>query len=383
MIVPGEQIGILGGGQLGLFFAASAKQMGYKIVVWDSDPNAPASLWADAFIAADFEDPQAMQSFLKDTQAVTYEWENIPARLVEGIEKTVRVCPGSRVLRLLQNRVVQKQFLKDQRLPVTPFEAFQDSKALPGLVDALGLPCIVKTATSGYDGRGQWSIESLQEAHTLSESLQSQPHFTGWIIEKRVSYLKELSVIVAQSESGEVHAYPIAENQHENGILRMSRVPAQIDSDVVSHVVSIAKKTLKALGEAGVFCVEMFLLHHGEILINEIAPRPHNSGHYTMDVCSVSQFEQQVRMLCGLPLIEPRLFSDAILINLLGDEINRLHASEPLRQILSRSGIRLYHYRKQAVRAGRKMGHLLIMEQAAEKAMEQAQEILALIRGCV
>ncbi len=381
MILPGDQIGILGGGQLGMFFTAAAKRMGYRVAVWDPDPQAPARSWADSFIAADFEDPQAIQSFLRETKGVTYEWENIPARLVEVIEKEVTVRPGSGVLRLLQNRVSQKQFLRDQGLPITPFQAFQDPKALPRLAEALGLPCIVKTATAGYDGHGQWNLERTDQAVPLSEALQNQPHPTGWIIEQRIPYLKELSILAVQSEQGGLQTYPIAENWHENGILRMSRVPAEIDSGLAPQIISFASRAVKTLGEAGVFCVEMFLMDHGGILINEIAPRPHNSGHYTMDVCSVSQFEQQVRALCGLPLIAPQLLSAAVLINILGDEIGLLHSPEGLRQLLSIQGAHIYHYRKHAVRVGRKMGHVMVTDPDPEKAMEWAQTVLAFLRS--
>lgn len=376
MILPGDQIGVLGGGQLGMFFTAAAKRMGYRVAVWDPDPQAPARSWADTFIGADFDDPQATRSFLSETKGVTYEWENIPARLVEMIEKEVTVHPGSRVLCLLQNRISQKRFLSEQGLPIAPFHAFQDPKALPRLAEELGLPCICKTATAGYDGHGQWRLERSNEVTALSGFLQDQPHPTGWIVEKRVPYLKELSILVVQGEHGSLQTYPIAENWHENGILRMSRVPAEIDPDLVPQIIFLASRAVTALGEAGVFCVEMFLMNHGEVLINEIAPRPHNSGHYTMDVCSVSQFEQQVRALCGLPLITPQLLSAAVLINILGHEIELLHSPEGLMQLLSIQGTRIYHYRKQAVRTGRKMGHVLLTDPEPRRAMEQAQTVL-------
>lgn len=381
MILPGDQIGVLGGGQLGMLFTAAAKRMGYRVAVWDPDPEAPARSWADTFIGADFGDPQAIRSFLSETKGVTYEWENVPARLVEMIEKEVTVHPGSRVLCLLQNRMSQKRFLREQGLPIAPFHTFHEPEALPRLAEELGLPCILKTATAGYDGHGQWHLERSNEVTALSGFLQNQPHPTRWVIEKRVSYLKELSIIVVQSEHGSVQTYPVAENDHDKGILRMSRVPAEIDSDLVPQIISLAIRAVTALGEAGAFCVEMFLMNHGEILINEIAPRPHNSGHYTLDVCSVSQFEQQVRALCGLPLIEPQLLSAAVLINILGDEIQLLHSPEGLRQLLSIPGARLYHYRKHAIRTGRKMGHMLLTDPELKRAMERAQTVLALLRG--
>jgi 5-(carboxyamino)imidazole ribonucleotide synthase len=379
VINPGQQIGVLGGGQLGLFFTTAAKRLGYRVVVWDPDPHAPARSCADVFIGAAFDDAHAMRSFLQDTRAVTYEWENIPVHVVELIEKEVPVRPGSTVLGLLQNRASQKHFLSAHGLHTAQFQPVQNPQALPLLADAVGLPCLLKTATAGYDGRGQWSIESPQDALTLSEQLHHQPHAAGWLLEQRISFHKEISIIVVQSEHGDVHTYPIAENWHEHGILRMSQVPAEVDPDLTSRIISLARSAVMALGEPGVYCVELFLTHDDDILINEIAPRPHNSGHYSMEVCSISQFEQQVRMLCGLPLIAPRLLSAAVLINILGSEIQRLDAPARFRQLLSVQGATLYHYRKQAVRVGRKMGHVVVSDQEPQRAMERARTVLALL----
>ena len=335
-----------------MFFTATAKRMGYKVAVWDPDPDAPARSWADSFIAADFEDPQAMQSFLRGTKGATYEWENIPATLVETIEKEITIRPGSRTLRLLQNRISQKRFLKEQGFPVAPFHPVQDPKALPALAAELGLPCICKTATAGYDGHGQWHLSTPHEVTALSGRLQNHPHPAGWILEKRIPYLKELSILVVRSEQGNTQSYPIAENDHESGVLRMSRVPAEIDPALAPRITPLAVRAVNALDEVGVFCVELFLIDQGNVLINEIAPRPHNSGHYTLDACSVSQFEQQVRTLCGLPLIEPQLLCAAVLVNIVGEEIRLLHSPEGLRTLFSIPGARVYHYRKEAVRPG-------------------------------
>jgi 5-(carboxyamino)imidazole ribonucleotide synthase len=377
MILPGSPIGVLGGGQLGMFFTVAAQKMGYRVVVWDPHPEAPARFVADSFMGAAFNDPKAILSFMNEVHAVTYEWENVPADTVSEIEKKVITRPGSLVLRLLQNRATQKNFLHDHGFPIAPFYCFDNPQILSLHTSSLGLPCIIKTSSSGYDGQGQWHITKSDQISCLIEQLKKQSCPSGWVLEKKIDFQKEISVIVVRGDSGEILTYPIAENIHEQGILRISRVPAKINKEEERQATSLAAEAVGALQQSGVFCVEMFLTQNGKLLINEIAPRPHNSGHYSMDVCSVSQFEQQVRVLCGLPLIAPELFSPAVLVNILGSEIEKLTAEK---EILSVKGIRFYDYRKSISKPGRKMGHLLIVNKDAEKAMEQAQYILSLLR---
>ncbi|MBI3359300.1 MAG: 5-(carboxyamino)imidazole ribonucleotide synthase [Nitrospirae bacterium] len=364
-----------------MFFTAAARQIGYRVVVWDPHPEAPARLLSDSFINARFNDSQALLSFMTETQGVTYEWENVPADLVSKIEKEVRTTPSSSVLRLLQNRVTQKGFLQDHGFPVVPFYCFDDPEALSSCALALGLPCIVKMASSGYDGQGQWHLTKADQLRGLTEQIHNKSCLSGWVIERTIDFHKELSVIVVRGDSGEILTYPVAENIHEQGILRISRVPANISEEEARRATSLAAKAVGTLKASGVFCVEMFLTINAELLINEIAPRPHNSGHYSMDVCSVSQFEQQVRVLCSLPLIPPSLCSPAILVNILGSEIETWTADEKrFNAILSRTDVRFYHYRKPIVKTGRKMGHLLIINPDAAKALDQAQQILSFLK---
>jgi len=374
MILPESSIGVLGGGQLGLFFTATAKQMGYRAVVWDPNKEAPARSLADYFINAPFDDLKARLSFMSEICGATYEWENIPADLVSTIEEKIITRPGSAVLRLLQNRATQKGFLHDQGFPVAPFYFFDNPEALPLHILALGLPCIVKTASSGYDGQGQWPITNTDSISGLVERFKDKPSPSGWIVEKKIHLQKELSVIVVRGDDGEILTYPVAENIHEQGILRISLVPANCNEEEANRASSLAAAVIGRLNASGVFCVEMFLDQNGALLVNEVAPRPHNSGHYSMDVCSVSQFEQQVRVLCGLPIIAPKLLSPAVLVNILGSEI------EALKDILSIPDIRFYHYRKSVVKPRRKMGHVLIINQDAKKAMNQAQQTLSLFQ---
>lgn len=377
MIVSGRKLGILGGGQLGTFFAIAGKRLGYRVTVWDPDPAAPANAWADRFIPRPFDDPEALTLFLKESEAVTYEWENIPVGLVESIEAKRPVRPGSRVLRLLQNRISEKGFLAENGFPVTPFGQVKDPSEIVKAADALTPPLICKTATAGYDGHGQWPIARREEAESLSKRLE--PRAAGWILEKKVPYLKELSVVVARNEEGAVIAYSVTDNLHENGILRLCQAPAEIDPAIARKATTLATGVIDSLGGVGVFCVELFLVEGGALLINEIAPRPHNSGHYSMEVCSVSQFEQQARILCGLPLVAPQLLSPAVMLNILGHEIAALQSPEAFQLLLAIPGVQLYHYRKEVVKEGRKMGHVTIADPDPRSAMEKAGRARAIL----
>jgi len=375
--VQPRKLGILGGGQLGLFFVLAARQFGFRVTVWDPSPDAPAGAVADTFISAPFDNIKARQAFLEESEAVTYEWENIPVSLVESLEKICPVRPGSRILRLLQNRIHEKRFLVDHKFPVTPFHVLETPGELNHVIKDFTLPAVCKTATAGYDGHGQWRLRNREDVHALQKALQ--PRDSGWIIEKWAPFVKELSVIIARNEEGNFKAYPVTENRHEDGILRLCQVPADIGPDITRKATSLAAEVIAALEGVGVFCVEFFLMKNSELLINEIAPRPHNSGHYSMDVATVSQFEHQVRILCGLPLLEVQLLSPAVMVNILGPEISTAESPEQLKRLLSVSGARLYHYRKQGTRTGRKMGHVTLVRPDPHKAMENANKVRALL----
>jgi 5-(carboxyamino)imidazole ribonucleotide synthase len=369
----------LGGGQLGLFFSIAARRMGYPVVVWDPDPDAPARIGADLFVCKPFDDPSGLRSFLKEVRAVTYEREHLPLPLVEEIEAEVPLRPGSRALRLLQNRILEKEALLTAGLPVVPFCPVADAAALAMAVQRVGFPAVCKTATAGYDGRGQWRLDRPSEVATLAASLPClASDAPGFVVERWVPHEKELSVIVVRDVAGEMVAYPVAENVHENGILRTSQTPAQIDPAQAEQASRLAREAVVGVGGAGVFCVEMFLLVDGNLVINEIAPRPHNSGHYTMDAAAVSQFEQQVRVLCGLPLGRPDLHAPhSLMINLIGSEVEVLQSAPHLSRILADA--RLYLYGKREVRPGRKMGHLCVIGPDAVAITKKRDDLLALI----
>lgn len=377
MAPSSHSIGILGGGQLGTFFVIAARRLGYAVTVWDPSCEAPARLWADRFINAPFSDDKARQRFTQGCEAATYEWENIPVELIESLEKEVPVRPGGRILRLLQNRISEKDFLTGRTLPTTPYRPIRKKEELHAEAESLGLPAILKTATAGYDGRGQWRLKDPADVDRLVSTLRPRP--TGWILEKYVSYLKELSIVAARNEEGRVVIYAVTENAHEGGILRHCQAPASIDSSLADRISALAAEVLKALDGVGLFCIELFLLKNDVLLINEIAPRPHNSGHYSLDVVATSQFEQQARVLCGLPLARPTLYSPAVMINMLGPEIMALRPEKQMNALLEIPGAKVYDYGKRTIKPRRKMGHVTLIDPELSVLQTRAARVQAIL----
>lgn len=389
-IPPGATLGVLGGGQLGAMFAGAARRLGYRVAVWDPDPDAPAFKVADQsfsrpLLAIDqTELTTGLGEFVEGLSAATLEWENIAAAVPEALEHYVTVRPGARVLKLLQNRNVQKRFLESRGLPVAPFRSISSPDDLADSGN-IGFPCLCKTATAGYDGKGQWKIEDPEEVPAVQDLLNREPRPPGadppWILEKFLRFEKELSVLIVRGADGEVRRYPVAENVHEAGILRTSRVPAGVNPASAEKAASLAEAVVTALDGVGVFCVELFLMPDGRLVVNEVAPRPHNSGHYTLDACTVSQFEQQVRALCGLPLGEVRLLTPAVMVNLIGDDLARAISGEVLAALLRAVGAKLHVYGKAAVRPRRKMGHVTFLAEKPDDAWSAAQSFLRALRS--
>lgn len=380
ILVPGSVLGVLGGGQLGAMFATAAYRMGYQVAVWDPDHDAPAHHIAAHSFTAPFSDLGVREQFSNIVDAVTLEWENVPAELCEWLERRRPMRPSGTVLRILQDRIEQKQYLLSRGFSVPAFAAVQSVPQLISAVDRLGLPAVCKTARSGYDGKGQWLFRESSDLERIEPVLETAKSGHRWILEQFIDYVRELSVLVVRNEDGTDCVYPVAENRHESGILRETRVPAAISFDVAEKATELSRQAVAALQGVGVFCVELFETKEGSLLINEIAPRPHNSGHYTLDVCTVSQFEQQVRVICGLPLGEARLLSPAIMINLIGEDVKAVTSSEGADALHSMAGAVLHLYGKRTIRAGRKMGHVtftapqaLITEEAARRFMTRVQ----------
>ncbi len=380
ILEPGSTLGVLGGGQLGAMFAETAHRMGYRVAVWDPDADAPAHRTATHSFTAPFTDLGVRNQFANVADAVTLEWENVPAELCEWLEGHCPMRPSGAVLRILQDRIEQKQYLSSRDLSVPSFAVVESAPQLISAVDRLGLPAVCKTAKSGYDGKGQWLLRDTSDMREVEQILKAIKPGHRWILEQFIEYVRELSILVVRSESGAYCVYPAVENRHELGILRESRVPASIPLGVAEKATELSIQAVAALQGVGVFCVEFFQAKDGPLLINEIAPRPHNSGHYTLDVCTVSQFEQQVRVTCGLPLGEARLLSPAIMVNLIGEEVRSVTSGEGAYALHATAGTVLHLYGKRVIRSGRKMGHVTFTAPEALTAEELAHRFIKRIR---
>jgi len=372
---PGSVLGVLGGGQLGAMFASAAVRLGFRVAVWDPDPDAPAHHLAMYSFPKPFTDRQAFAQFAGLVSGVTYEWENVPAQLCQQLEQTKPVRPSSGILRIIQNRLIQKTFLADRGFPVPRFMSLTDLKQLKEVVQQLGCSALCKTATAGYDGKGQWRISESSNLSELQEVLRaSAPIGMEWIVEAFVPFERELSILVARGSGGQSVVYPLAENEHEEGILRTTIVPAEVSSPVMERAAELALGVIQHMEGVGLFCIELFLLPGGELLINEVAPRPHNSGHYTLDACSPSQFEQQVRAVCGMPLSEVRLLSPAAMVNLIGADAETIKTDAECRALLDLPGTHLHLYGKRVIRPRRKMGHVTFLADQRRIAQDRAMQ---------
>ena len=376
-IGPEAVLGVLGGGQLGAMFTRAALRLGYRVAAWDPDPDAPAHRLATQSFPDSFTDSTAYRAFSGLVSAVTFEWENVPVMLCEQLAQACPVRPSGAVLRVIQDRIEQKKFLQAQGFPVPSFSVVSDPAQLADAVKPFGYSAICKTATAGYDGKGQWSIRQPEDIAPVETALRAMvPGGARWIVESKVEFERELSVLIVRGEDGEQRVYPVVENRHESGILRMTVVPATVSAAVNAQASDLACRAVEALDGVGVFCVELFHLRGDRLLINEIAPRPHNSGHYTLDACTVSQFEQQVRALCGLPLGEVRLMSPAAMVNLIGDDVGKITGSRGCSDLLAIPGAALHLYGKRVVRPGRKMGHVTFLAGTADEASNRAGRFL-------
>ena len=369
-IIPlGSTLGMLGGGQIGGFFAEAALRFGYKVAVWDPSPNAPAKRFANASFDAPFDDPDTLKAFSEVAVCASLEWENVPVSLTDGLQKLIRVRPGSRSLGLAQDRTKEKHFLTEHHIPVTKYAVIEQPSEL-GVVQ-LELPWIVKTATLGYDGHGQWRISNTQDIVSTEKILKGDG---PWVVEQVVPYKIELSAVVAFDGKSNLVTFPPTENIHENGILRISISPGRMSKEIARRAQDLAEEVIKNIGEPGVFCVEMFLLENGELLVNEIAPRPHNSGHHTIDSFTVSQYELQIRALVGLPLVNPEQVTPSVLLNVLGEEYTNLTDADTTNWVMKNRNARIYSYGKPDVRPGRKMGHILFSGPSQEDLLSAALE---------
>ncbi len=356
---------MLGGGQLGRFFVIAARQMGYRVAVLDPDAQSPAGTLADRHLAAPFEDAVALDELGGLCAAVTTEFENVPAAALSRLAGRTAVAPSAECVAVAQDRIAEKAALARVGLPVGPYRAIQMET---DLADARLYPAILKTARLGYDGKGQAVVRDAAEAREAWKRFGQVP----CVLEQRLALEREVSVIVARGRDGEVRCFPAAENRHRNGILDVSIVPARVPEALAGEAKGMAARLVEALGYVGVMGVEFFVVG-GRLYANEIAPRPHNSGHYTLDACATSQYAQQVRAMCNLPLGDERLLSPAVMVNILGDAWQP--GEPPWQAVLSEPRAKLHLYGKGAARPGRKMGHFTVLDGNVERALEVALDL--------
>ncbi len=363
-ILPGATIGVLGSGQLGRMFAIAARRMGYRVHTFSPDDDTPTGQVADWETQAKYEDLDAVRAFARQVDVVTFEFENIPVATAEEAARYVPVRPGGQVLYTTQHRLREKTFLANAGFPVVPFRTVHSLSELNAALTELGLPAVLKTAGWGYDGKGQAKINSLDEAATAWKAVATEEA----VLEAFVDFQCEVSVVAARGLDGTLADYGAIANTHANHILDVSVAPALLPASVAHAAVDIARQVLKALDVVGVLCVEFFVTKQGSLLVNELAPRPHNSGHLTFDACITSQFEQQLRAICGLPLGSTELLRPAAMANLLGD---LWQAGVPNWQAACRfEQVKLHLYGKQEPRPGRKMGHLTTLANTTDEALK-------------
>ena len=367
-ILPGATLGILGGGQLGRMFTLAARTMGYKVMVLDPDAASPAGQMADVHVQADYTDPAALKKLGDNCAAITTEFENVPAASLIELARHCRISPGADAVAIAQDRSHEKTWLADNGFATAPFALINNEADLDAALTRIGTPALLKVSRFGYDGKGQARIGSLDEARAAFREFDAQP----CVLEGFVQLERELSVVLARSDTGECALFPVAENRHENGILDVSIVPARVPDSLAQQAREMAREIADKLGYVGVMAVEFFV-SGGQLLINEMAPRPHNSGHYTLDACVTDQFEQQVRVLCGLPLGDPRLLSPVVMLNILGDRWQ--NGGPHWGALLAHPNIKLHLYGKQAARPGRKMGHCNVLDADLAAALRLAEQM--------
>ena len=361
-ILPGATIGVLGGGQLGRMFAIAARRLGYRVHTLAPEDDTPTGQIADVEINAAYDDLDAVRAFAKGVDVVTFEFENVSAAATAAAEEHAIVRPNGRALFIAQHRIREKSFLAGRGLPVTPFAPVRSEDDLRAAVAEISCPAILKTASFGYDGKGQLPLKNAADAPGTWEALGRQEA----ILEAFIDLDREISVVAARGVDGAISHFDPIENAHRNHILDVSVAPATVPAETATTAIDVTRAVLEALDYVGVLCVEFFVARDGRIFINELAPRPHNSGHLTFDACRTSQFEQQLRAICGLPLGSPELLQPAAMANLLGD----LWAAGELNwpAALAIGEVKLHLYGKAAARPGRKMGHLTAMASSSRDA---------------
>lgn len=365
-ILPEQTIGILGGGQLGRMMAIAAKEMGYRIAVLEPTPNSPCAQVADIEVVAPYDSKDGANELAKVSDVVTYEFENISDETAKWLEKKAYLPQGSKLLAMTQDRKLEKQKINDSGIATVPYHVVTTSDEINKGIQELGFPAVLKTTRGGYDGKGQIVIRSVADIDSARKLLEKNE----CVLEKWIAFEKEISVIVTRSVTGETATFPVAENIHVNNILHQSIVPARISEDAAEKAKQLAIQLADAFELVGTLAVEMFLTEAGTIYVNELAPRPHNSGHYTLDACETSQFEQHIRAICGWPLGRTALHTDVVMVNILGQ-----HVEKTLASIGCFETCKLHLYGKAEAKHNRKMGHLNVLANSVDEAFETINKL--------
>ena len=372
MIVPGSTIGILGGGQLGRMMILAGRSLGYKFHIFEPKGSSSAGMVADLEINANYDDQEALRSFAEGVDIITLEFENIPAKVINMLNLIKPVLPGLEVLHICQHRQREKDFLKKNDLPCAPFEYADCAASLKIAVEAIGFPCVIKTAAFGYDGKGQIKLKGAEEAADCDYLWEFLENPSRVVVEKWIDHIGEFSVICARKVDGSKSTFPMAENIHVDHILHASIVPARVTDTTQVSGAKLACKIADLLDVVGLITVELFLQNDGNLVINEMAPRPHNSGHYSIDGCITSQFEQHVRAVTDLPFGSTKLLKNTVMINLLGEV---WESGEPdWKGLLGDDRAKIHLYDKGEARPGRKMGHFTLLGEDVEETLELAKE---------
>jgi len=370
-LYPGSTVGVLGGGQLGRMMALAARRMGYRVVVLDPNPRCPTAQVSDGVVVGALDDLTSAKHLARQVDVITLDTEHVPGELLAELETLVPVRPGASVLKTINDRQIQKQFLDGLGLPQAKWAPATTVDELHAALASVGRPAVLKVRRAGYDGKGQVKVDETGDPVAEHAKLRGELV----VAEELVRFSREISVILARGVTGEIRIYPIAENVHRRHVLHTTRAPAPMTDALRRRAEQIAVTVAEALGHIGVMAVEMFELPDGTLLVNEIAPRTHNSGHYTWGACVTSQFEQHVRAVCGLPLGDPRAMSGAVMVNLIGD---RWKAGSPAwRSVMDRPEARRHLYGKDLAGPGRKMGHVVLLDDDTDRALATAEQLIA------
>lgn len=375
---PGATIGVLGGGQLGRMLGMAARTLGYGVVVWAGPTDAPAGAVADKVLTQPFGALPGSLELLATCDVITLEWENVPTDTVSMLAEHLPCHPSAHVLAVTQDRLEERAVLTRLGIPTAPAHGVRFAEDLQAALGGIGMPARVKTARGGYDGGGQWRVRTEDDL----AALPTLDGATDYRWEREIAFEREISVILARSSTGEVRVFPIFENEHRGGVLHLTRCPARIAPDVAARAEAMARTIAEALGVVGTLTVECFVMPDGGLLVNELAPRVHNSGHLTIEACATSQFEQHIRAICGLPLGETTLRSPAAMVNLLGDTARPRVQLDGVAEALAIPDTHLHLYGKREVRARRKLGHLTAVAPTGDAAVERALAAHAALRFC-